>query len=231
MASEDEIQEIIEGAESKASAINQMFDLGMTKGQIMSHGFAEATVRKEVNRRKAEGKDVPGPGTSLVGKAGIPAMARGTERVIPEFLVAQIADLLDGDQRVQKALFAGMLLPFLGSHLFGESTKNIVNILNSIKTDNSATLLKAIEMSQEQAHQAAIEASQYTAEQLAAGQKEAAIAKNPLQAEMLDVMRPFFRHIMGSFMKQFVPGTPTEGSGLPAGWTRRTVESETVEAE
>ena len=126
---EDEIQEIIEGAESKADAINGLFDAGLTKGEVMKYGFAEATVRKEVNRRKAEGKNVAGPGTSLVQRAGIPAMARGTEKVIPEFLVAQIADLLDGDERIQKALFAGMLLPFLGSHLFGESTKNIVNIL------------------------------------------------------------------------------------------------------
>jgi len=228
--SEDEIQEIIEGAESKAGAINQLFDAGLTKGEIMKYGFAEATVRKEVNKRKAEGKDVAGSGTSLVERAGIPAMARGTERVVPEYLVAQIADLLDGDERIQKALFAGMLLPFLGSHLFGESTKNIVNILNSIKTDNSASLLKAIEMSQEQAHQAAIEASQYTAEQLAAGQKEAAIAgaKNPLQAEMFDAMRPFFKHTMNSIMKQFAPGISTS---LPEGWTRRTVKPKTAESE
>lgn len=225
--SEDEIKEIIEGTETKADAINRLFDAGLTKGEIIKYGFAEATVRKEVNKRKEEGKDVAGPGTSLVERVGIPAMARGTERVIPEYLVAQIADLLDGDERVQKALYAGMLLPFLGSHLFGESTKNIVNILNSIKTDNSASLLKAIEMSQEQAHQAAIEASQYTAQQLAATQKEAAIAgaKNPLQAEMLDTMRPFFKHIMGTFMKQFVPGLPAGEGNLPEGWTRRTVES------
>ena len=232
--SEEEIQKIMDEANSKAEAINELFDHGLTKGDIMRRGFKEATVRKEVNKRKESGRDVPGGGktsTTLVEHSGIPALARGSERVIPEFLVAQIADLLDGDERIQKALFAGMLLPFLGSHLFGESTKNIVNILNSVKTDNSATLLKAIEMSQEQAHQAAIEASQYTAEQLAAGQKEAAIAgsKNPLQAEMFDTMRPIIKHVMGTFMKQLVPGMPTEGSDLPEGWTRRTVKSETVE--
>ena len=226
--SEDKIQEIIESAETKADAINQLFDAGLTKGEVMKYGFAEATVRKEVNKRKAEGKDVAGPGTSLVEKAGIPAIARGTEHLIPEYLVAQIADLLDGDDRVQKALFAGMLLPFLGSHLFGESTKNIVNILNSIKTDNSASLLKAIEMSQEQAHQAAIEASQYTAQQLATSQKEAAIAgaKNPIQAEMFDTMRPIIKHVMNTFMKQIIPGMSAEQGGLPEGWTRRTVEAE-----
>lgn len=227
--SEDEIQEIIEGAESKAGAINQLFDAGLTKGEIMKYGFAEATVRKEVNKRKEEGKDVPGlEKIALVEKSGIPAMARGTERVIPEYLVGQIASLLDGDERIQRALFAGMLLPFLGSHLFGESTKNIVNILNSIKTDNSASLLKAIEMSQEQAHQAAIEASQYTAQQLATSQKEAAIAgaKNPIQAEMFDTMRPIIKHVMNTFMKQIIPGMSAEQGGLPEGWTRRTVEAE-----
>lgn len=226
--SEDEIQEIIEGAESKAGAIDQLFDAGLTKGEIMKYGFAEATVRKEVNRRKAEGKDVAGSGglgTSLVERAGIPAMARGTEKVVPEYLVAQIADLLDGDERIQKALFAGMLLPFLGSHLFGESTKNLVNILNSLKTDDSGKILKALELSREQSHQIAMEASQYTAQQLASTQKEAAIAgaKNPLQAEMFDAMRPFFKHTMNSIMKQFAPGMSTN---LPEGWTRRTVEAE-----
>ena len=225
------VQEIVDGAESKAQAINGLFDLGMTKPQIMKLGFKEATVRKEVDRRKREGKDVPGtpPHETTV----LPAVTKGTEQVLPEYLSGEISEYFDGSEEQRRIFKAGIMVPLMGMRLFAEMVKPLTMLINAMKGDQMDSMMKALSLGQEQAHTAAMEASQVTAAQILASQKEMAVASspNPMQTMMVQTMQPFISGLMNKVMGTVIPGAGNQGAanpegGPPTGWTHRTEKTE-----
>lgn len=219
---EQKIQEIIDGAESKAEAINDLFDLGMTKGQIMKYGFKEATVRKEVDKRKAQGKNVPG--TPASEPSVIPTVLRGTETLIPESMVRDIEQYFDGSAEQRRIFSAGMMVPLMGVRLFAEMVKPLTMLINAMKGDQIDSMMKAMALGQQQSRDAAIEASQMTAAQILAGQKETAIASsaNPMAAMSAQTMMPFIQNMMNMLMGRLMPGAAPQQSGIPPNWTKRT---------
>ncbi|MGB2814048.1 MAG: hypothetical protein WBB97_03310 [Dehalococcoidales bacterium] len=225
------VQEIIDGAESKAQAINGLFDLGMTKPQIMKLGFKEATVRKEVDRRKREGEDIPG--TPPHETPVLPAVTKGTEQVLPEYLSGEISEYFDGSEEQRRIFKAGIMVPLMGMRLFAEMVKPLTMLINAMKGDQMDSMMKALSLGQEQAHTAAMEASQVTAAQILASQKEIALASspNPMQTMMVQTMQPLISGLLGKMMGTIIPGAPTSGAanpeeGPPIGWTHRTEKTE-----
>lgn len=219
---DQKIQEIIDGAESKAEAINDLFDLGMTKGQIMKYGFKEATVRKEVDKRKAQGKNVPGIPASE--PSTIPTVLRGTETLIPESMVRDIEQYFDGSPEQRRIFSAGMMVPLMGVRLFAEMVKPLTMLINSMKGDQVDSMMKAMALGQQQSHDAAIQASQMTAASVLAGQKEIAVASsaNPMAAMTAQTMAPLFQNMMQMLMGRLMPGAVPQQGGIPPNWTKRT---------
>lgn len=218
---QETIQNIIDGADSKADAINELFDLGLSKGQLIKLGFKEATVRKEVNRRKVKGKEVPG--TPTHEPSMIPATLKQTESLLPEFMVKDIEEYFNGSVEQRRIFSAGMMVPLMGVRLFAEMVKPLTSLINAMKGDQVEATMKAMALGQQQAQDAAIQASQLTANQIMAGQKEAAVASsaNPLQAQMAQTMAPLFGNLMNFMMSKFMPGMSGQGEGTPKGWTRK----------
>lgn len=225
---DEEIQEIIQNANSKAEAINELFDRGLTKKQIMGYNFHESTVRKEVDRRKREGEEVPGaaPHETPV----LPAVTKGTEQVLPEFLSGEISEYFDGSEEQRRIFKAGIMVPLMGMRLFAEMVKPLTLLINAMKGDQVEATMKAMALGQQQSHDAAMEASQTTAAQILASQKEIAIASNPnpVQAMMMRTMEPLIQKMMGGVLGGILPGgqtpiTPT-GTVETSGWTHRTEE-------
>ena len=228
---DEEIQEIIQNASSKAEAINQLFDEGLNKKQIMAYNFHESTVRKEVDRRKREGEDVPG--TPPHETSILPAVTKGTEQVLPEYLSGEISEYFDGSEEQRRIFKAGIMVPLMGMRLFAEMVKPLTMLINAMKGDQMDSMMKALSLGQEQAHTAAMEASQVTAAQILASQKEMAVASspNPMQTMMVQTMQPFISGLMNKVMGTVIPGAGNQGAanpegGPPAGWTRRTEKTE-----
>jgi len=203
----------------------------MTKPQIMKLGYAESTVRKEVDRRKREGEDVPG--TPPHETPILPAVTKGTEQVLPEYLSGEISEYFDGSEEQRRIFKAGIMVPLMGMRLFAEMVKPLTMLINAMKGDQVESTMKAMALGQQQAHEAAMEASQATAAQILASQKEVAIAgsANPMQAMMVQTMQPLISNLMGRVMGTVLPGAPTPGAanpegGSPTGWTRRTEKTE-----
>lgn len=222
---DEEIQEIIQNANSKAEAINELFDRGLTKKQIMAYNFHESTVRKEVDRRKREGEEVPG--TPPPEHSPMPITTKGSEQVLPEYLSGEISEYFDGSEEQKRIFRAGIMVPLMGMRLFAEMVKPLTMLINAMKGDQMDSMMKALSLGQEQAHTAAMEASQVTASQILASQKEIAIASNPnpMQAMMMQTMQPLIQKLMGNVIGTVMPGTQTPGAagqdGLPSGWTRK----------
>lgn len=220
------IQEIIDKAESKSEAINDLFDLGLTKGQIMKLGYVESTVRKEVNRRKERGQEVAG--TPAKEPSVLPAITKGTEAVLPEYLSGEISEYFDGSLEQQRIFKAGIMVPLMGMRLFAEMVKPLTMLINAMKGDQVEATMKAMALGQQQAHDAAMEASSMTAAQVGALMKESAAAsavagsKDPMKVMAAQQMQPLFTQMMNLLMSRVMPGlggqTPDQ---LPANWTRR----------
>jgi len=229
---DEEVQEIIQNANSKAEAINELFDHGLTKKQIMSYNFHESTVRKEVDRRKREGEEVPGAAPPETPT--LPAVTRGSEQVLPEYLSGEISEYFDGSEEQRRIFKAGIMVPLMGMRLFAEMVKPLTMLINAMKGDQMDSMMKALSLGQEQAHTAAMEASQVTAAQILASQKEMAVASspNPMQTMMVQTMQPFISGLMSKVMGTVMPGVLTPGAANPeegplTGWTRRTEKTET----
>lgn len=231
MISEDEIQEIIDKAETKAEAINELFDLGLTKGQIMSHGFKESTVRKEVDRRKREGKNVPGPPAAEASQ--LPVTLRGTERTNPAWMASRLAQLIDGSPRTQAFVEYLYMEPLYWAEVFGAVTKMNMMVLNQAKGESAKELLETLSQQQMLVQQASQEAAQQTAAMVIAGQKEAAIAgaKNPMAATISQEMAPLFRGMIQMLTRTMFPGMQGAEGQLPPGWkvTKREPEKTSKE--
>ena len=224
------IQEIIDGAESKAQAINDLFDLGMTKSQIMKAGFKEATVRKEVDRRKREGIEVPG--APVPERPLMPAITKGTEQVLPEYLSGEISEYFDGSEEQRRIFKAGIMVPLMGMRLFAEMVKPLTLLINAMKGDQMDSMMKALSLGQQQSHDAAMESAQLVMGQMAASQKDAAIAgaADPMRAMMAQSMMPLFQNVMGRLMGGVLPGgaplTAPSAGEQTSGWPHREEKSD-----
>ncbi len=228
---DERVKHILETGESKAQIINDLFDLGMTKSQIMKLGYAESTVRKEVDRRKREGEDIPG--TPPHETPVLPAVTKGTEQVLPEYLSGEISEYFDGSEEQRRIFKAGIMVPLMGMRLFAEMVKPLTMLINAMKGDQVESTMKAMALGQQQASDAAIQASEMTASRMVAAQKEVAIASspNPVQAMMVRTLEPLMQKMMGGVLGTIIPGASTPGAanpeeGSPTGWTHRTEKTE-----
>lgn len=221
------IQEIVDSADSKAQAINELFDLGLTKSQIIKLDFKEATVRKEVNRRKAEGKDVPG--TTPSEGSPFPVTTKGSEAILPEYLSGEISEYFDGSPEQQAIFKAGIMVPLMGMRLFAEMVKPLTTLINAMKGDQVTAMMEAMALGQQQAADAATMASQQTASQVIAAMKEGETARavagsaNPMQAMAAQTMMPLFQNLMQGLVGRLMPGAASpQQETLPQGWKKTT---------
>jgi len=216
---------------------------GYKRGQLINDfGFAERTVDaairayKELNKGNAEdakenGKPVvddetPAPASTNKGKGasgtsgrdGTLAIRKEKESVLPEWLESDVAEIFDGQARDQRIFLAGMSVPLMGLRLFAEGVKPIIDLLSTCQRGQAEAARTAqgdvIEAAKAAGQAGALGVAKYFDETKPWLQA----SPNPMQAMMMDTLRPYFQQAIGSLMGAFMhPGTQGQSGGQPPG--------------
>jgi len=205
------VQENQKSEENLGQEVDELLEQGLSQKEIEARGYSPSLVRQRIRKRAKAGK---GPPPSS-GRNGALAVRKTGESVLPEWLERDVAEIFDGQKRDQRIFLAGMSVPLMGLRLFAEGVKPVIDLL--------ATWQKGQAEAARENQAGVVQAAQVAGEAAAGGvaaffMKEKpwlATAQNPLQAMMVDTMRPFFQQIMGGIMGSIIKPAPQGQPGQP----------------
>jgi len=151
------------------------------------------------------------------GRDGTLAVRKAGESVLPEWLQTDVAEIFDGQVRDQRIFLAGMSVPMMGLRLFAEGVKPIIDLM--------ATWQRGQAEAARAAQGSVVEAAQVAGEAAAGGVAKffmetkpwLATAPNPMQAMMVDAMRPIFNQLLGQVIGGVMRPTPQGQPGAQPG--------------
>jgi len=196
----------------------ELLRLGYTPQQCPQFGVPASTaygVRAEMLEPEGKAKGADGEHRE---QALAPTM-KDKETVVPEWLAGQVRTLYDGDERTAQVFMAGMSIPLLGIRLFSEAMKPLGDMMKLWQAGQVEAARAAQGTGEQIAGKAAQEAAAGVANYFERTKPWLSSAPNPLQAMLVDVMRPMVENVAKAMMPQ------VEGQeSAPAGFTRRKEE-------
>jgi len=201
-----------ENEENLSQEVDKLLEQGLSQKEIEQRGYSPSLIRQRIRKRVKEGK---GPPVSS-GRDESLAVRKIGESVLPEWLERDVAEIFDGEKRDQRIFMAGMSVPLMGLRLFSEGVKPIIDLLSTWQRGQAEAA---------RADQGDVVAAAQTAGEAAASgvakffmetKPWLATAQNPMQAMLVDTMRPFFQQIMGQVMGGLIrPVSPGTQPGQP----------------
>jgi len=197
--------------ETLSAEVDALLEQGLSQKEIETKGYSPSLIRQRIRKRVKAGKSSPAPS----GRDSALATRKTGESVLPEWVAAQV-DLFDGSERDKNIFMSGMATVLMGLRLFTEAVKPLTDLMTTWQKAQSETA---------RAQQGGIiEAAQAAGEAAAGGVAKffmqekpwLANAQNPLQAMMVDTMRPFFQQVMGNLMGTFMRPAPQGQPGAQA---------------
>jgi len=188
-------------------------DLKRIRQELKEQGEKPGSIDACVSELRKKGHLKFNGGTKTSGQAGVVAVRKESESVLPEWVARDVSEIFDGDAKSQRIFMAGLATPILGMRLFSEAVKPLVALLSTWQRGQA----EAARAAQGDVIEAAKAAGQAGAMGVAAYFEEKkpwlATAPNPLLAMMTDTMQPFFQQALGGLMGTLMRPSPGGQAG------------------
>lgn len=204
-------QESNKKEESLGQEVDELLAQGMNQKEIEARGYSSSLVRQRIRKKAKEGKAASAASRS---KNGALAIRKEKESVLPEWLERDVAEIFDGEVRDQRIFLAGMSVPLMGLRLFAEGVKPIIDLLSTWQQGQAEAAQAAQGSGMEMAKAAGEAAAAGVGKYFMDTKPWLAGAPNPMQAMVVDSMRPMFQQLMGQLMGNFMRFTP-QAQGQP----------------
>jgi hypothetical protein len=220
MSTNDNDQGVRERITARLLEATSEDDLKRIREELKDEGLNEGSIKAVVSELRKKGHL---KFSASSGRDGTLATRKAGESILPEWLAKDVGEIFDGEVRDQRIFMAGMSVPLMGLRLFAEGVKPIIDLLSTWQR-GQAEAARANQAGVIEAANAAGEAAAGGVAKFFMQEKPwLATAQNPMQAMMMDSVRPFFQQMIGSVMGSIIspagaqvlgqPGQPTPGQG------------------